>query len=93
MAVADVILVNVRSAEKNSTIVYAEPTSVPTYIVRDYVQYYTKYQNINGEVSESLTAVTFAIPNVDNMLIPGTRLFNEVVVELPLADFNTLMTT
>jgi hypothetical protein len=89
MAVADVILVNVRSTE-NSTITYTEPTLIPTYIVRDYVQYYGKYQNIKGEVSESLTAVTFAIPNVN---IPGTRLFNELVVELPLTDFNTLMTT
>ncbi len=90
MAAADVILVNVRSF-KDSTTIYSEPVLIPTYIVRDHVQYYGKYQNIKGGVSETLTAVTFTIPTIST--IPGPRITVDLIVELPLADFNTLMTT
>lgn len=107
MAIVDVILVNVRGealrteynpvtaggnigSSKVSTGKMLLPSTVtiyreiPTYIVRDHVVSYGEYMDIQGVIDPALTTVS---------LLSITPTPVQMVVILPLADFNTLMTT
>ena len=92
MAIVDAVLVDVRSFADSGK--YSEPVLVPTYMVRDHVQYYGKYQDVNGNISESLTSVIFSTPNlIASSLTNGQTPFikAELVVELSLVKFHALM--
>ena len=88
MAVVDSILVNAKLSGSSK---YSDVESTPIYIVRDHVQYYHKYIDDKGNVSEDLTTVIFTLPPI--AILPPGSLGTSITIVLSLSDFNTLMTT